>query len=72
MAVLLLIHKRTKDYRYLKYWRLDLLVAIDYKMRAKTLGTRLQKIIRMLISPDQEGYIKGGYIGQNVRTIEDL
>ena len=33
---------------------------------------RLQKVISVLVDPDQVGYIKARYIGENIRTIEDL
>ena len=33
---------------------------------------RLQKVISVLVDPDQVGYIKDRYIGENIRTIEDL
>ena len=39
---------------------------------AKILAIRLQEIITKLINTDQVGYIKGRYISQNVRTIEDI
>ena len=44
----------------------------DYKILAKILSTRLQTVITNLINPDQSGYIKGRFIGQNLRTIIDI
>ena len=72
IGFLSLIPKKDKDLRYLKSWRPVSLLATDYKILAKTLAIRLQKIIKKLINPDQVGYIKGRYISQNVRTIEDI
>ena len=71
-AVLSLIPKPNKDLRYLKNWRPISLLNTDYKILAKTLATRLQSVINTIISPDQTGYIKGRYIGQNLRTIIDI
>ena len=71
-GVLSLIPKNGKDTRYLKSWRPVSLLATDYKILAKTLATRLQKVISNLINPDQVGYIKGRHIGQNIRSIEDI
>ena len=72
IGVLSLIPKKEKDLRYLKSWRPVSLLATDYKILAKTLAIRLQEVITKLINTDQVGYIKGLYISQNVRTIEDI
>ena len=48
------------------------LLATDYKILAKALASRLHKAISDLVSSDQVGYIKGRFIGENVRVIEDL
>ena len=71
-GVLSLIPKNGKDTRYLKSWRPVSLLATDYKILAKSLTTRLQKVIPNLINPDQVGYIKGWHNGQNIRSIEDI
>ena len=67
-----LIPKSGKDLRYLKSWRPVTLLATDYKILAKALATRLQKVISDLVNHDQVGYIKGRYIGENVRIIDDM
>ena len=71
-ALLVLIPKGTKDKRLLKNWRPISLLNVDYKILAKVLAIRLQKVISHLISSDQTGYIKGRYIGDNVRTMLDI
>ena len=71
-GLLTLIPKSGKDLRYLKSWRPVTLLATDYKILAKALATRLQKVISDLVNYDQVGYIKGRYIGENVRIIEDM
>ena len=70
--MLSLIPKNGKDLRFLKSWRPVSLLATDYKILAKALATRLQKVISDLINPDQVGYIKGRFISQNIRSIEDI
>ena len=47
-------------------------MATDCNVLAKTLVTRLQKVMRKMINPDKVVHIKGCYICQNVRTIEDI
>ena len=44
----------------------------DYKILTKALANRLQKVLPKLINPDQVGYIKGRYIGENIRIINDI
>ena len=71
-AVLSLIPKLNKDLRYLKNWRPLSLLNTDYKILAKSLGTRLQSVIAQIVSIDQSAYIKGRFIGENIRTIVDV
>ena len=61
-----------KDLRFLRNWRPVSLLNTDYKILTKTLSNRLQKVLPKLIHTDQVGYIKGRYIGQNVRIIKDI
>ena len=70
-AVLCLLPKLNKDLRYLKHWRPLSILNTDYKLIAKTLATRLQEVIGTIISFDQSGYLKGRFIGENIRTIID-
>ena len=44
----------------------------DYKILTKLLARRLQKVLPSIISCDQSGYLKGRYIGENIRTIFDI
>ena len=71
-AILNLQPKGDKDIRYLKNWRPVSLLSTDYKILTKALAMRLQKVIYKIVNPDQVGYIKGRYIGENVRTIFDI
>ena len=72
IGVISLIPKKDKDLRHIKSWRPVTLLPTDYKILAKTLALRLQSVISKLISQDQVGYIKGRYLGNNVRMIEDM
>ena len=48
------------------------LLTVDYKIIAKTLANRLKKAIGSIIDGDQSGFIKGRYIGSNIRLIMDF
>jgi hypothetical protein len=56
----------------LKNWRPISLLNTDYKILAKLFANRLQKVISSCVSEDQSGYIKGRYIGENIRLILDI
>ena len=71
-ALITLIPKGNKDKRLLKNWRPISLLNSDYKILAKVLASRLQKVISGIIHPNQTGYIKGRYIGDNIRTMLDI
>ena len=71
-AILTLLPKPGKDIRLLKNWRPLSLLNTDYKILTKLLASRLQKVLPNIISEDQTGYIKGRYIGENIRTILDI
>jgi hypothetical protein len=71
-AIINLQPKPNKDIRYLKNWRPISLLNTDYKILTKSLANRLQTVIPTIISEDQTGYVKGRYIGENIRSIIDI
>ncbi len=71
-GVITLIPKSDKDLRYIKNWRPITLLNTDYKILTKALADRLQVALKEIISHDQTGYIKGRYIGENIRVIDDI
>jgi len=71
-GVITLIPKKDKDLRYIKNWRPISLLNTDYKILTKALSSRLQVALPEIISSDQTGYIKGRYIGENIRVIQDI
>ena len=38
----------------------------------KAIAKKLEKVLQKIINPDQSGYVKGRYIGANVRMISDI
>ena len=70
-SLISLIHKKGSRLD-LQNWRPISLLNHDYKILSMVLAERMKKIISRIIDRDQVGYIKGRYIGENVRTIEDV
>ena len=71
-GILTLIPKKDKDRLLLKNWRPLTLLNLDYKILAKALAKRMIQYLPFLIDEDQTGYVKGRFIGCNIRLIEDL
>ena len=71
-ACITLIPKKSKDPRLIKNWRPIALLNTDYKILTKSIANRLKTVLPDLISHEQTGYLKGRYIGENVRLILDL
>ena len=44
----------------------------DYKIASKAIAKRMEPVLPSLIHSDQTGFIKGRYIGENIRLISDL
>ena len=71
-GVITLIPKEDSDLSSLANWRPITLLNVDYKIASKVITKRLEKVLTLLINPDQTGFIKGRYIGQNIRLINDI
>ena len=71
-SITTLIPKKQRDKKYVENFRPISLLPVTYKIIAKCLAKRIAKVIDNLIHPDQTGFIKGRYIGENVRTLLDL
>jgi hypothetical protein len=71
-AILTLLPKKGKDSRYNKNWRPLSLLNTDYKIFAKLLAKRIQKILPTIINPDQSGCIKDRATFTNIRSTIDI
>lgn len=71
-SVTILIPKRGKDSRKITNLRPISLLNTLYKLITKCLANRLARIVKKVINADQTGFIKGRYIGENIRLLLDL
>ncbi len=70
-AVLKFIYKKG-DRSDLSNWRPISLLNGDYKLAAQVLANRLQSLLGDIINSDQSGYVRGRFIGNNIRLINDI
>ncbi len=71
-GIITLIPKKGKIRTLLKNWRPISLLNTDYKLLTKCLAIRLHEVLPHIIDFDQTGFIKGRYIGENIRTVADI
>lgn len=67
-----LILKPDKNPLYLTNYRPITLLNTDYKIAAKFIANRLKTVLDKLIGPNQTGFLKGRFIGENIRFVLDL
>ena len=71
-GLITLLPKPDKDVAKLANWRPICLLNIDYKIATKAISNRLKLIINDIIDSSQTGFIKGRYIGENIRLLTDI
>ena len=67
-----LIPKKDKSPLLLKNWRPLSLLNADYKILSKIIATRIKTVLPEIIHPDQTGFLKGRYIGENIIKVLNL
>jgi exonuclease III len=68
-SVITLLPKSGKDSTLLENWRPISLLNTDYKIATKAIANRLKHVLNSIIGSDQTGFIKGRYIGENIRLL---
>ena len=71
-GIIKLIPKKDAEPYFVKNWRPITLLNSDYKIAAKAIANRLQNVLPKLIDSDQTGFLKGRFIGENIRLIDGL
>ena len=72
MGVLKLLPKPCKDPRFITNLRPITLLNLDYKLFTKTLADRVKVVLPMLLHADQNGFVKGRFMGNNILDIYAL
>ena len=71
-SLITLLPKPEKDTTLLKNWRPISLLNIDYKIASKAIANRIKTVLPKIISESQTGFMKGRYIGENKRLLEEI
>ena len=66
------IPKKDADPCLVKNWRPITLVNTDYNNAAKAIANCLKIVIPKIVNNDQTGFIKGRFIGENMRLMEGI
>ena len=72
IGIFKLIPNKDAEPYFIKNWRPLTLLNCDYKIAAKSIANRLKPYPPDLINYDQTGFIKGRFIGENIRLIDSV
>ena len=67
-----LLPKKNKILYQLKNWRPISLLNCDYKIATKAIAVRMKTVLPSIINPDQTGFLKGRFTGENIRLIDGV
>ena len=70
ISVITLIHKKD-DKDEIGNYRPISLTNVDYRILAFVLANRLQKVMAKIVNEDQTAYMRGRYMGYNIRLVSD-
>ena len=71
-GIITCVPKSNKSRLLLKNWRPITLLNVIYKIASSAIANRLKKVLDLLISSDQAGFVPGRYMGDCTRTIYDV
>jgi len=70
-SIFTLLPMKDKDALSINNWRPISLLIVDYKIPSKTIANKIKSKLPTIISPEQTGFMKGIYIGENVRILQE-
>lgn len=71
-GVIKLIPKKDVNPHLIKNWHPLTLLNCDYKIATKAITNRIKSVIPQLINNDQTDFLKGRFIGENIRLINNV
>ena len=71
-GIIKLIPKKDAEPDLIKNWRPISLLNCDYKIAAKAIANRFKQVIPNITNYDQTGFLKGRFIGENIRLIDGI
>ena len=71
-GIIICIPKEGKPKQYIKNWRPISLLNTVYKIASACIANRIKGVLPKLINSDQRGFMKGRYIGENIRLLYDV
>ena len=71
-GVITCIPKEDKPKHFLRTWRSITLLNISYKIASSCIAARIKTVLPKIIHNDQKGFMKGRYIGENLRLLYDV
>ena len=72
LGIITCIPKPNKSKEFLKNWRPLTLLNCTYQIASGYIANRIKSVLDKLIDKDQTDFIKGRYIGENIRLIYDI
>ena len=67
-----LIPKKDAEPYYVNDWRPISLLNCDYKLVTKAVANRRKQVLPKFIDNDQTGFLKGRFIGENIRLVDSV
>ena len=71
-GIITCIPKDGKPKQLLKNWRPISLLNVSYKITSACIANRIKIMLPKIIHKDQRGFMKGRYIGENIRMLYDV
>lgn len=71
-GIITCIPKENKPRHFIKNWRPITLLNTVYKIASGAISNRIKTVLDKLISKEQTGFLKGRFIGENIRLVYDV